>query len=422
MPAATIASALPGSHYFISICHGQTIRTVRIRVGVARAAGALLVALAAWLVASSGYLVVHDDLLASLMARESAAQYAYEDRIAALRGQVDREASATLVGQTSMDARLKALAARAAVLETRAGLLAATAAQAGIPAETRAMPDTAAVAEPAGRVRETAPKPRLESQSSAADRPTDLSAVVGRPSFNARFALTEERLARVAALQTRDLDGLADAARHRAEALRAALLDTGLPLDRIGPKTPEPALGGPFVPLDPAIARSPFGRTLDAMASDVATVHAVEQAVARIPVGKPLDGALEVTSPFGARLDPFLGRAAMHTGVDLREESGTEVRATADGRVVSAGVAGGYGLMVELDHGHGLATRYAHLSAISVSPGQSLAKGAVVGEVGATGRATGPHLHYETRIDGEAVDPERFLDAGTRLAALDRAP
>ena len=133
-------------------------------------------------------------------------------------------------------------------------------------------------------------------------------------------------------------------------------------------------------------------------------------------------GTADVTSTFGPRLDPFLGRPAMHTGVDLRESYGTEVRATARGTVVSAGAAGGYGNMVEVDHGNGLATRYAHLASIRVDVGERVEKGAVVGEVGATGRATGPHLHYETRIDGEAVDPMRFLGAGQRLAALYMPP
>lgn len=91
------------------------------------------------------------------------------------------------------------------------------------------------------------------------------------------------------------------------------------------------------------------------------------------------------------------------------------MRATANGKVISANWAGGYGRMVEVDHGNGLSTRYGHLSAINVKVGQSVKAGQVVGEVGSTGRSTGPHLHYETRIDGEAVDPHKFLRAGTRL-------
>ncbi len=107
----------------------------------------------------------------------------------------------------------------------------------------------------------------------------------------------------------------------------------------------------------------------------------------------------------------------MHSGIDFRAEQGSPVRSTAPGRVVGAEYSGGYGNMVEIDHGNGITTRYAHLSAILVSEGQQVAQGTVVGRVGSTGRSTGPHLHYETRIEGDAVDPQRFLRAGNRFLA-----
>jgi murein DD-endopeptidase MepM/ murein hydrolase activator NlpD len=116
------------------------------------------------------------------------------------------------------------------------------------------------------------------------------------------------------------------------------------------------------------------------------------------------------------RTDPFLGSPAMHTGLDLHGETGNPVRATADGTVVAAGWSGGYGRVVDIDHHNGLLTRYGHLSAIDVRVGQSVKSGQIVGKVGSTGRSTGPHLHYETRLKGEAVDPQRFLRAGEKLA------
>jgi murein DD-endopeptidase MepM/ murein hydrolase activator NlpD len=108
----------------------------------------------------------------------------------------------------------------------------------------------------------------------------------------------------------------------------------------------------------------------------------------------------------------------MHTGLDLRGDRGEPVHATASGRVSIAGREGGYGNMVQIEHGHGLATRYGHLSEIDVKVGQKVRFGEVVGRIGSTGRSTGPHLHYETRIDGEPVDPQKFLRAGVRLGAL----
>jgi murein DD-endopeptidase MepM/ murein hydrolase activator NlpD len=104
----------------------------------------------------------------------------------------------------------------------------------------------------------------------------------------------------------------------------------------------------------------------------------------------------------------------MHTGIDFRAPSGSPIRATAAGRVVESGWVGGYGNMVEIDHGHGLTTRYAHMSSLGVDVGETVARGDIVGKVGSTGRSTGPHLHYETRLDGEPMDPMRFLRAAQK--------
>ena len=169
------------------------------------------------------------------------------------------------------------------------------------------------------------------------------------------------------------------------------------------------------MPLDAKAVSSPFERASLTLKATLDDAEKLKGAATHVPFDKPLAGSPEVTSPFGARTDPFLGRPALHTGIDLRDDTGTDVRATAPGRVVSAGLASGYGIMVEIDHGAGLTTRYAHLSAVEVTPGQQVAEGETIGLVGATGRATGPHLHYETRIDGEPVDPMRFLVAGHHL-------
>ncbi len=134
-----------------------------------------------------------------------------------------------------------------------------------------------------------------------------------------------------------------------------------------------------------------------------------------VPVRKPVTGEIDLSSPFGVRMDPFVHEAAMHTGLDFRGDLGESIHATAAGTVTIAGWTGGYGKMVEIDHGNGLATRYGHLSEIDVSVGDKIRIGQVVGKLGSTGRSTGPHLHYETRVDGEPVNPQKFLDAGDKL-------
>jgi murein DD-endopeptidase MepM/ murein hydrolase activator NlpD len=108
----------------------------------------------------------------------------------------------------------------------------------------------------------------------------------------------------------------------------------------------------------------------------------------------------------------------MHTGIDFRAPRGMPARSVAAGTVIAAEWNGGYGNMVDVDHGNGVVTRYGHLSAITVRVGDHVEAGGKIGRVGSTGRSTGPHLHYEIRLDGDAIDPMRFIKAGREMAAL----
>jgi len=121
----------------------------------------------------------------------------------------------------------------------------------------------------------------------------------------------------------------------------------------------------------------------------------------------PVEG--QVTGSFGERIDPFNGEGAFHSGVDIGTSYGQQVIAPADGVVTFADFMGGYGKAVMLDHGHGISTRYGHLSGYAVTPGQHLHRGDVIGYVGLSGRSTGPHLHYEVRINDTPVNPYKYL-------------
>jgi murein DD-endopeptidase MepM/ murein hydrolase activator NlpD len=121
----------------------------------------------------------------------------------------------------------------------------------------------------------------------------------------------------------------------------------------------------------------------------------------------PVEG--RVGSSFGEREDPINGEGAFHSGIDIDAPYGTPVRAAADGDVETASMASGYGREVVLDHGHGLLTVYGHLSAFAVIPGQHVTRGEVIGYVGQSGRATGPHLHYEVRVHNVPVNPHKYL-------------
>ena len=139
------------------------------------------------------------------------------------------------------------------------------------------------------------------------------------------------------------------------------------------------------------------------------------RALANVPVRKPVVGEIDMSSGFGMRMDPFIKAPPCIPASICAAIHGDPVRATANGTVATAGWNGGYGKMVEIEHGNGLSTRYAHLSEIDVKVGQQVRIGQIIGKIGSTGRSTGPHLHYETRVDGDAVDPQKYLRAGIRL-------
>ena len=180
--------------------------------------------------------------------------------------------------------------------------------------------------------------------------------------------------------------------------------------------------GGPFVPWSERAAREDGGdggRQLASMSWGVARLTALRDVLAHMPLASPV-AQLQIFDGFGFRHDPFTGRAALHEGIDLRGTPSTPVLATADGVVSFAGWSGDYGNLVEVDHGYGLTTRYAHLGKILVKTGMPVTLHQQLGIVGATGRVTALHLHYEVRVDGRARNPVNFLKAGHHVPKADR--
>ena len=198
----------------------------------------------------------------------------------------------------------------------------------------------------------------------------------------------------------------------RARQMQAVLADLGI---KAGRAPAEAATGGPFVSVKPPSEASAFESQLYRINAERAQINLYNRALAAVPLRTPVAGKTDMTSPFGIRMHPILKRIAMHTGIDLRGDLGEPVRATATGKVTVAGRQRGYGNVVEISHGNGLTTRFGHLSEISVKVGQVVRIGEIVGKIGSTGLSTGPHLHYETRINGDAVDPQKFLRAGLTL-------
>ncbi|HLJ63544.1 MAG TPA: peptidoglycan DD-metalloendopeptidase family protein, partial [Stellaceae bacterium] len=163
---------------------------------------------------------------------------------------------------------------------------------------------------------------------------------------------------------------------------------------------PVPGEGGPFYALDD-------GAPDPALLKNVALTRIVRQ----LPLGAPL-ASYQLRSPFGPRRDPFNRRKSFHRGMDLVAPFRSPVHTTGPGVVVFAGRHGKYGKLIEIDHGNGIHTRYAHLHAILVKRHQKVTKHQQIGELGSTGRSTGPHVHYEVIIDGVPRDPAKFIEAG----------
>jgi murein DD-endopeptidase MepM/ murein hydrolase activator NlpD len=413
----------------------QTAGGVRLSRGMFVAMAGLLAATSLWSIGLTGFVFFRDDFSARLIARQVENQYAYEERIAALRSHVDRLASRQMLDQDSVEARVAELMSRQAQLETRSALVAtlaqSLAADAGVsqarktmPAAAPAAPATAAVETPpppATSFAPLAPKPLpvFESLRGGDGLRSSDAAGHGDEQIKRRVSSLGHSLTRIERQQLSAIDQIEGRSRGRVQRLRSVMSEAGVDSERIAP-TPAPAangVGGPLVPLSASDAQN-FDSIIARANATLQAEQRLFRASRALPVRHPLGHEAAVTSVFGVRNDPFTRGYAMHTGVDFRAEHGATVRATGGGAVVTAEYSGGYGNMVEIDHGNGLTTRYAHMSAILVEEGQRVEAGAIIGRVGSTGRSTGPHLHYETRVSGDATDPTRFLRIGGRYRDL----
>jgi murein DD-endopeptidase MepM/ murein hydrolase activator NlpD len=203
----------------------------------------------------------------------------------------------------------------------------------------------------------------------------------------------------------------ARAADARYESISKLLAKLNMTPGKLTTQSPSAAMGGPLV-------RASFERgaysALEPQFKELflswTKLDLLQRAMLSIPSFMPAKN-FSFTSGFGYRYDPFNGGGAMHAGVDMAGAHGSPIYAAASGVVLKAGVQGGYGNFVEIDHGRGMTTRYGHLASIDVREGQKLNQGDVLGGMGSTGRSTGTHLHFEVRVDGQAVNPMPFLEA-----------
>ncbi|MES2906306.1 MAG: M23 family metallopeptidase [Pseudomonadota bacterium] len=376
----------------IILARGDEVRSFHIHgwmIGVA-IVGAL--GLTFWLFAATAYVVFRDDVLASMIARQTRQQYAYEDRIAALRLQVDRVTSRQLLDQDAFTVRLDELLDKQGILERRSQ-------------------QVSALVDKAKNLGVKLGDDDLTTGSTGA-----ANKVTRSNNISTTLGSVETELGHIGRYQENTLASLEGQMQVSEKNMRSAVADLGISIDALAgkQKTARPqGMGGPFIPLRMDSIES-FTTRASYVIDHMDWLKNLRQSLTALPIRKPLQ-TNDVNSNFGARVDPFTGRPALHAGIDFGGDTGDLIYATANGVVTKAGRLGGYGNLVEVSHSNGIATRYGHMSAILVTVGQKIKSGDVVGKMGSTGRSTGSHLHYETRIDNNAVNPMRFVRAAKKI-------
>jgi murein DD-endopeptidase MepM/ murein hydrolase activator NlpD len=423
------------SHVLI-LASGDRVRHMTIRPWMAAAAVSVFGIFTIGYLTATAYLVLRDDLIGASMTRQARMQHEYEDRIAALRAQLDRITSRQLLDQQVVEDKVEKLMAQQLALTNRQGKLGSVlerAENSGLdtsPLDTTEEQPLDATETNDDRASLDGFDVLLGRTTEAKDKAPKLRALAFAPVENIvaegtiadradkLFSNVTLSLKGIEQEQLTHIRSLTEDAEDRARNIGKILTNTGVKLptklaaisvDEDG----DDAIGGPY--LEPESATE-FENSISDLDVALDKLERVKAIALKFPFANPAPNR-KITSLFGNRMDPFFGKLAMHAGIDFRQKTGSEVKATGVGVVIHAGTAGGYGIMVEIDHGNGITTRYGHLSKVLVNEGDVVNAGDLIALSGSTGRSTGPHLHYEVRRNGTAVDPMRFLNAGLKLTS-----
>lgn len=434
-------------------------RTLTVGTGSIVSVIVLMLLLAGWGTGMTLMLIFGDNMSQKLITQTSEMQDAYEQRLQAFRAEIARlsvEMEQSRFDQTSVEGRVLELGRRQRQIEARLVILSRLAEMvapgvlqaAPVPSGGGARPGPAPAGGPPAIVPPTPPRrtrfeavepairfaglseadaqPVVPAQFLAPADPTDSDQKPDQPyspeveQFIERMDLA---LKRADQTQTNALAAIVRLSEYRIERLRGALTEIGMsPEVALQPQKgrPEPRIPQFVLPLNEQ--NGPIAKSVERIRQNFGLVHRMRYLVDALPITRPTPAEIRYSSPFGYRKHPISGVQKLHGGVDMAAPLGTPITAAGSGVVLSAGWGGGYGNLVQIDHGNGIITRYAHLSQIDVAAGQPIAVGAKVGLMGTTGASTGVHLHFETRIHGSPVNPACFLLAGDRIAGKQTVP
>lgn len=367
---------------------------------------------------AGAYLIMKDDLVTATLVRHARMQHAYEDRITALRAQVDIVTSRQLLDQRAVETRVERLMARQQNLSQRENHIREAlkrAAKAGA-AQASRLKNSPLITGAVQPEKTPAAPLRLGALAGTqspfiSDTGNDMFSteiqIASVAASETTFDAVERSLAQTEIAQLDDLLQATQVADEKTKRLTSVLARQGSKITGITAS----AVGGPLIELKTGDS---FLDTMHGLEASLERLGSIRKVANALPQGSPAPGQ-SISSRYGARTDPFTKRRAVHGGLDFRAKTGVHVHATASGVVIHASRNGGYGNLVEIDHGNGLTTRYAHLSRVSVKVGSRVSRGQVVGKVGSTGRSTGPHLHYEVRRKGRTLNPLTFVQLGRKL-------
>ena len=452
----------------IIIAHGDVVQDFTIRPWVMGSLFVVGLIFSCLYLSATAYLVFRDEIISFSHSENALVQNAYEDRIAQLRSQLDRVASRQMIDQQVMETHVQNLMRKQADFEAYSSVLEPIlhkARKAGMQIRSELkvpLPRTAPWREKKTNNEAKAPSQQqqkiaavataFDSSETISNRFKELTKLGFRSSQPLHRSV--EATESLAFADTLPLDlkptsiidnvevdhnnttilKLADAAsRLETEMMDSQVILHNLLNDirkktarveeriaRLGVKIDNPntlGVGGPYIPITSELRHDELALKAEQVKTALDQFMELKRNIFKLPISHPLPTA-RLSSRFGIRKDPFLNRMSMHSGIDLADRYGKPIRAAGAGIVTRAGRISGYGIMVEVDHGGGVISRYAHMSKALAKKGERVNKGTILGKVGSSGRSTGPHLHFETRVRGKAVNPFSFLSAGKELTNL----